>query len=240
MFRISCSGLYSASEVLKSMNEHKHFHFTDKGYYFALILCAVFIAAAGFLFRQNAASKAKAAQAKTASVQVSGSAKSEAVSVMAPQELKVEKAAPAAVVAETIHQGIQTASPVDGSSIADYAMECLSFNETTRDWRTHDGVDLAAPEGTKVCAAAEGTVQSVYEDDAMGTTVVVRHGDGYVSKYASLANVCVAEGDYVYLGQALGQVSDSAILENAIGSHVHFSVCRNDEPMDPNEFLALE
>ncbi len=99
------------------MNEHKHFHLTAKGYYFALILCAALIGAAGFLFRQNAAARA-AARAQAASAQVSEEAESEVVSVMAPQALQVEPVVAPTIVAEPIHQGINNASPVDGKAIA--------------------------------------------------------------------------------------------------------------------------
>ena len=56
-------------------------------------------------------------------------------------------------------------SPVEGSAIYGYSMEALSYNQTTRDWRVHDGVDIAAQAGTAVCAAADGTVYAVYSDD---------------------------------------------------------------------------
>ena len=74
----------------------------------------------------------------------------------------------------------------------------------------------------------------------MGTTVVIRHADGYVTKYSSLAKeVSVAPGDAVTLGQAIGTVGNTALLESAVGDHVHFSVTCNDAPMDPMAFLQL-
>ena len=79
---------------------------------------------------------------------------------------------------------------------------------------------------------------TVYEDDTMGMTVVIRHQDGYITKYASLASeVMVKAGDAVAMGQQIGYVGNTALLESAIGDHLHFSVTRNDEPVDPAEFL---
>ena len=118
-------------------------------------------------------------------------------------------------------------------------MDALSYNPTTRDWRTHDGMDLAAEAGTAVLAAADGTVYTVYEDETMGHTVVIRHQDGYVTCYASLSeDVAVAPGDTVKLGQKIGTVGNSALLESALGDHIHFSVTRDDEPIDPQSFLS--
>jgi murein DD-endopeptidase MepM/ murein hydrolase activator NlpD len=122
--------------------------------------------------------------------------------------------------------------------VAVFSVDALSYNQTTRDWRTHDGVDIAAEAGTKVCAAADGEVYTVYEDETLGTTVVIRHAGGYVTKYASLAEaVTVAPGEQVKMGQPIGAVGCSALLENSIGDHVHFSVTCNDEPVDPAVFL---
>jgi murein DD-endopeptidase MepM/ murein hydrolase activator NlpD len=99
-------------------------------------------------------------------------------------------------------------------------------------------VDIAAEEGAKVCAAAAGTVYTVYEDETMGKTVVIRHDGGYVTQYSSLAEeVSVNPGDTVTVGQQIGSVGNSALLESAIGAHVHFSVSCNDTPVDPVEFL---
>ena len=71
-------------------------------------------------------------------------------------------------------------------------------------------------------------------------TVVIRHEAGYTTTYASLAEeILVKPGDQVKLGQAIGCVGVTALLETAVGEHVHFSVSRNDEPMDPVEFLNL-
>jgi len=122
----------------------------------------------------------------------------------------------------------------------EYAMDCLTYNPTTRDWRTHDGVDIAADAGTAVCAAADGTVYTVYDDDTMGVTVVIRHEDGYATSYACLAEeVAVKPGDTVTMGQAIGAVGQTALMESAIGHHLHFSVTLNDESISPADFLSI-
>ena len=119
-------------------------------------------------------------------------------------------------------------------------MDCLSYNETTRDWRVHNGIDIAAEAGTTVKAAAAGTVYSVFKDETMGYTVVIRHDGGYVTKYASLdENVTVKAGDTVAMGDAIGTVANTALLETAQGDHLHFSVTFNDNPMDPEAFFSM-
>ena len=63
-----------------------------------------------------------------------------------------------------------------------FAADHLAYNATTRDWRTHEGLDLAAALGDPVCAAADGTVYTIYEDERYGTTVVLRHSGGFTSE----------------------------------------------------------
>ena len=142
---------------------------------------------------------------------------------------------------ESTNPGVlKTGLPVSGDTIGAYAMDCLSYNETTRDWRVHNGVDLAAEAGAPVAAAADGTVYTTYEDDTLGYTVVIRHDGGYTTRYSSLSeDLCVAPGDVVTLGQTIGYAGDSALVETVMGAHVHFSVSCQDQPMDPAEFFAM-
>jgi murein DD-endopeptidase MepM/ murein hydrolase activator NlpD len=101
-------------------------------------------------------------------------------------------------------------------------------------------MDFAAEAGTVVAAAADGTVYTIFQDDALGTTVVIRHEDGYVTTYASLdETVLVAVGDNVKLGQAIGYVGATALLETALGDHLHFSVTCEGVSVDPETFFAL-
>ena len=207
---------------------------SSKGYYIALVLCAAAIGISGFLYYRNAdkTDKDPSADVPTASQPLDD----QQVVATNPDGSLVtnpggERPAPPK----------NTAYPVAGQTVAVYAMASLTYNETTRDWRVHNGIDIAAQAGTPVVAAADGTVYTIYEDDSMGMTVVIRHADGYTTKYASLAEeVAVKPGDRVTVGQTIGTVSNSALLESAIGDHVHFSVSCNAEFVDPAEFFNQE
>ncbi|MDY3225655.1 MAG: M23 family metallopeptidase [Candidatus Faecousia sp.] len=224
------------------MSDNKRSRRGGKGYYIALILCAVAIGITGYVYYRNANSTQEVSLQETAGEIPALIPETEDVPVIATQA-PAQTTAPAATEttsAPTEKKPLKTMSPVDGASISGYSMEALSYNQTTRDWRVHNGVDLAAEAGAEVHAAADGEVYTVYEDDAMGYTVVIRHDDGYTSKYSSLAeNLAVKPGDSVTMGQTIGYASDSAIVESTLGSHVHFSVTCHDEPVDPAEFLAI-
>lgn len=224
------------------MSDNKHSRRGGKGYYIALILCAAAIGITGYVYYRNANLAQEVSLQETAGEIPALIPEVEDVPVIATQP-PAQTTAPAATEttpAPTEKKVLKTMSPVAGESIFGYSMEALSYNQTTRDWRVHNGEDLAAEAGAEVCAAADGEVYTVYEDDAMGTTVVIRHADGYTTKYASLAeNLTVKPGDTVTMGEVIGYASDSAIVESTLGAHVHFGVTCHDEPVDPAEFLAI-
>ena len=226
-----------------SDNERTGRSFNGKGYYIALILCAVAIGISGYLYYQNTMQQeANLLQEEPQEQQMLATMGTEALEAIATQPPVAQSTTPPSQSATQPAEKkvLKTAAPVDGQTIQSYAMDCLSYNETTRDWRVHNGVDIGAQEGAKVMAAADGKVIAVYEDDTMGYTVEIRHEGGYTTRYASLAEtVSVQEGDTVKLGQIIGCVGDTALVESVIGHHVHFSVTYQDAPMDPADFLNL-
>ena len=86
----------------------------------------------------------------------------------APEEEKTDSAA------ETKSATGYTA-PVSGAVLNDYSGDELVYSETMQDWRTHNGLDFAADEGTDVLAAADGTVEAITDNSMMGTTVILLH-----------------------------------------------------------------
>ncbi len=225
------------------MSDNKRTRRGGQGYYIALILCAAAIGITGYVYYRNANQAEPVSLEETVAEVPAVIEDGVDVPAIATQPApKTTKPAPTeeATTAPTERKPLKTMSPVSGESISGYSMEALSYNQTTRDWRVHNGVDLAAEAGAEVKAAADGEVYTVFEDDSMGTTVVIRHQDGYTTKYASLAeNVSVKPGDTVTMGQVIGYASDSAIVESTLGAHVHFGVTCNDVPVDPAEFLAI-
>jgi flagellar protein FlgJ len=101
--------------------------------------------------------------------------------------------------------------------------------------RFHSGVDLRAAYGTDVPSAAAGDVTFAGDQGGYGTMVVVRHEDGFETRYAHLSSTAVKAGDRVEAGQALGRVGSSG---RSTGPHLHFEVRRNGQQLDPTEVTA--
>jgi murein DD-endopeptidase MepM/ murein hydrolase activator NlpD len=127
--------------------------------------------------------------------------------------------------------------PVQGAVTAQFSQDTLTYSQTMADWRTHEGLDIAAETGADVTAAQSGTVTAVYQDDLLGNVVVVSHSGDLATRYANLSSTAVSEGDTVAAGDLLGQVGTSALLEVAEPSHLHFEVFSQGLAEDPLSYL---
>ncbi len=128
--------------------------------------------------------------------------------------------------------------PLAGQIENGYSMDALVYNRTMRDWRTHDGLDISAELGAQVKAIADGTVEKVYNDDAMGTTVVLAHSGGLRSIYSNLAeSPTVKEGEAVACGSVIGSVGTTALCETGEVHHLHLAMSLNGNSVDPAKYL---
>ena len=128
--------------------------------------------------------------------------------------------------------------PVQGEVIAAFSSQTLTYDQTMGDWRTHGGMDIAAPLGQQVMAVSAGTVIDVFDDDLLGTTVILDHGDGLTSTYSNLAAVPTVEvGDTVRTGDVIGAVGDTAIAESTQSAHLHLEMAENGSPVNPSDYL---
>lgn len=101
----------------------------------------------------------------------------------------------------------------------------------------HNGLDLIAPAGEPVYAVADGVVKEVIKSrKGLGNVVVIDHGNGYVTRYAHLADVEARKGRKVRRGTRLGYVGVSG---NSFAPHLHYEVLRDTLVLDPvNHFFA--
>lgn len=104
--------------------------------------------------------------------------------------------------------------------------------------KQHKGIDLAAPKGSVVVAAADGVVriatENLDENTAYGTIVVLDHGGGFATLYSHLSSFDVTPGQRVAAGQQLGKVGNTGVSK---GPHLHFELLQNGKPIDPSLYL---
>jgi murein DD-endopeptidase MepM/ murein hydrolase activator NlpD len=99
----------------------------------------------------------------------------------------------------------------------------------------HTGIDLAAPFGTRVTAAASGVVVAVVQSNVgYGNFVAVAHGGGIITMYAHLVETDVKPGQKVVRGQLLGLEGSSGL---STGPHLHFELRVNNQVVDPTSYL---
>ncbi len=209
-----------------------------KGYYIALLLCTVIVGVTGYYLlteKENGELSPTHSETGTGTTAPTQKGKTDtdkpAANIGNQDETETTEAAPAP-------KRFSLKKPVAGEVLAEVAVDHLAYNETTRDWRTHEGMDLAAQLGEEVCAAADGVVYTIYEDEQLGMTVVLHHADGYSTHYSNLSQeIPVSVGDSLQAGETLGTVGQTACIENGAEAHVHFALYRNNDPVDPQDFL---
>ena len=102
--------------------------------------------------------------------------------------------------------------------------------------RNHEGVDIAAPWGTGVYVAAEGSVlRTGYDPTGYGRFVEIRHPNGMTTLYGHLSRLDVASGDAVEAGARIGLVGSTG---RSTGPHLHFEVRRGDRQVNPVKVMG--
>lgn len=98
----------------------------------------------------------------------------------------------------------------------------------------HDGIDISAPEGTIVGAAAAGDVVYTGPQSSYGLIVIVRHDGNLMTLYAHNSELLVKDGDRVAAGTPIARVGQSG---RTTGPHLHFEVREGQRPRDPIPYL---
>ena len=218
-----------------SRNERLRAMFAGRGYYIAIALCLVAAGTLGyFALRARPVTVEQADTPPVLDIQPGTPTQP----VVKPAPVGIPDPVEEAEITEPAELLPQVVSPLDGTTVTVFSMTELLYDPTMADWRPHDGIDVQADEGAAVKTAAAGTVQSVTNDELMGTTVVIQHGGGYTTQYSCLKkDPPVQEGDQVAAGDVIGLVGSTAAAEGSMGPHLHFSVSKDGQGIEPAEYV---
>ena len=118
----------------------------------------------------------------------------------------------------------------------------------------HGGIDIAAPEGSKILSVADGTIYYAGWYGANGYTVIIEHENGYKSTYGHVSPIfIVSVGDFVKKGDIIARVGPKYIEKKSYtkyvdtsgkytngattGPHLHFAISLNNKKIDPKELF---
>ena len=131
--------------------------------------------------------------------------------------------------------------PVENGTVA--TTFSFWYNQTLNRYNLHQGIDFQAEAGTNVTAAYDGTVSSITDTLLEGGCVIIDHGNGLQTVYASIDAAQLKVGESVSKGDVIGKVSAAAdVMGNEYneGSHLHFEVRENGKAVDPASYLDLD
>src|SRR3954470_16353006 len=120
--------------------------------------------------------------------------------------------------------------PVGGTMTSAYGFRMRGWHP-----EFHEGVDVAAAEGTPVKAMRSGTVVKAGAMTGYGQAIIIQHGKSVRTLYGHLSRINVKEGARVDGGTVIGNVGHTG---NATGPHLHFEIWRSDRAEDPVNLLG--
>ncbi|MEF3305416.1 murein hydrolase activator EnvC family protein [Paenibacillus sp. GYB003] len=109
------------------------------------------------------------------------------------------------------------------------------INPVTKKSENHKGIDIPAPAGTEIHAAAPGTVIIAQWMNGYGNTIVIDHGGGLQTWYGHAKSLAVEEGAQVKTGDVVSYVGSTG---QSTGNHLHFEVRKNSVPVDPMPYVT--
>ena len=121
--------------------------------------------------------------------------------------------------------------PVEGRVGSSFGEREDPFNG---EGKFHSGIDIEAPTGTPVRAAADGVVSGASMGAGYGRQVVLDHGHDLLTVYGHLSAVAALPGEHVIRGQIIGYVGQSG---RATGPHLHYEVRVHNVPVNPHKYL---
>lgn len=120
--------------------------------------------------------------------------------------------------------------PVDMSSSYVTSYYGYRFHPIYKRREMHQGVDFAAPIGTKVFAPANGRVKKVSYSGGYGRMIVIDHGYGYKTRFAHMSKILVKKGQKIERGETIGLIGNSGL---STGPHVHYEVHKDKVKVNP-------
>lgn len=234
-------------------NKYNKSKFSGKGFYIAIAVCLLAVGVATVIaisrtvsdMNNNNVTLSSDSSFEPANETKSGVSKSSEIlsrpssSASKSSEVSSESSKASQSAAQTAKKVAKTFEmPLSGEIIKPYSNGELVKSETLGDWRTHDGIDIAAKQATPVKSCGDGVVTEIGENGMWGMCITIDHGEGVKSVYCGLNQTVQVKLDQdVSLGDVIGSVGTTNQMESSMPEHLHFGMKKDDKWVDPSEYI---
>ncbi len=127
--------------------------------------------------------------------------------------------------------------PVVGNVLINFSMDKSVYFKTLDQYKYSPAMVIEATEGEQITAAADAIITNIYTNNELGNIVEMDLGDGYKLTYGQLQNIVVNVGQYVEVGQLIGQVAKPTVSYSLEGCNVYFKLTKDGEAINPMNLL---
>lgn len=130
--------------------------------------------------------------------------------------------------------------PLQGAVLMDYNVEQTIYFKTLDQYKYNPAIIISGNVNDKVLSVADGIVSNIETNEVTGCVVTVDLGDGYSAVYGQLKEVPLHAGDFVEAGAVIGYVGEPTKYFSLEGPNLYFQMIKDNEAIDPMEFLQIE
>lgn len=122
--------------------------------------------------------------------------------------------------------------------VREYSDKEPSYSKTLNLWEVHKGLDVSTLKGQEIKSLLDGKIVDVFKDDEHGMSVKVKSNNDITVVYSNLSEkINVKKDQQVKVGQALGTVGNTSMVEGKDGQHVHIEAYKGNSSMNPMSLI---
>ncbi len=129
------------------------------------------------------------------------------------------------------------AKPLQGEVVEAFSNDDLTYSETLKEWRIHNGIDIKSVSSIDVYAVNDGEIVDIKFEYELGNVIEIKHGELNAIYAAINPEQTLKVGDKVKKGEKIATISSECGFEIDKGDHLHFEIWKNGKQLNPCDVI---